>query len=324
MRLSSTHSQSETSYLAPLFLSVLAVVVGVAAGFGAIAFRDLVALFHNLFLLGKFSFHYDTTAHTPVGYWGAGIIAVPVVGSLVVSFIAKNVTPDIRGSGVPKVLEAIYYKKGLIKPFIAIAKLLASAISIGSGGSVGRESPIIRIGATFGSTVGQIIHMPTWQRNTLIAAGGAAGIAGTFNAPIGGILFAIEILLQEISTRTLATVALAAVSATYIDRIFLGDSPAFHIPGLSIEAPRIAHPETLLLFIGLGLLMGVISSLYIKSLMGFNDLFFQKLKTNDYLRHALGMLGVGLMMYIMMRLTGRYYIQGVGYATVEDISSQMA
>jgi len=313
--------QKKDPELGTFALSGLAILVGIVAGFGAIIFRWMIAFFHNLFLLGKFSIAYDSLKHTSPSPWGLGIILVPVIGSLIVTYLVKNFAPEARGHGVPEVMEAIYYKKGLIRPVVALIKSIASAISIGTGGSVGREGPIIQIGASFGSTLGQFIKMRTWQRITLIAAGAGGGIAATFNTPIGGILFAIEIMLQEVSVRTLVPVSIATATATYIGRYLLGSSPAFQIPGLDIQYFKLTSPQSLLLFVVLGLIMGVVSAVYIKSIYKFEDIFFKKFKVNDYVRHAVGMLGVGLMMYIMMQTAGEYYVEGVGYATIQDILS---
>ena len=124
-------------------------------------------------------------------------------------------------------MDAIYYKEGLIRPVVAAVKSLASAFSIGSGAAVGREGPIIQIGASLGSTVGQIIAMAPWQRITLVAAGAGAGIAATFNTPIGGVMFAIELMMPEVSVRTFLPVALATGTATFIGQLFFGFAARF-------------------------------------------------------------------------------------------------
>ena len=133
--------------------------------------------------------------------------------------------PEAKGHGVPEVMDAIYYNNGIIRPVVALIKSLASALSIGSGGSIGREGPIIQIGSSFGSTMGQVIRMPPWQRITLIAAGAGAGIAATFNTPIGGVLFAVEIMLHEVSARTMIPLAISTATATYVGRLFFGPYP---------------------------------------------------------------------------------------------------
>jgi CIC family chloride channel protein len=299
-----------------LGLSLLAVVVGVITGFGAIAFRALIGFIHNLFFLGTFSIVYDANQFTPPGPWGAFIILVPVIGGLVVTFLVTNFAPEARGHGVPEVLDAIYYREGKIRPVVAAVKSLASAFSIGTGAAVGREGPIIQIGATLGSTLGQIVQMAPWQRITLVAAGAGAGIAATFNTPIGGVMFAIELMLPELSARTFLPVALATGTATYVGRIFLGLQPAFVVPpALYSDAP--APLLALLLFALLGALIGVVATAFIRGLGLAEDIFHRI--SNSYLRHIIGMLLVGILIYALFRWRGHYFVEGVGYATIQAI-----
>jgi CIC family chloride channel protein len=305
--------------LAPLTFSFLAVLVGAVAGLGAVGFRALIAVFHNLLFRGEFSAVYDANLHTPASPWGAGVILVPVAGALAVAVLVTRFAPEAKGHGVPEVMDAIYYAKGVIRPVVAAIKSLASALSIGSGGSVGREGPIIQIGSSFGSSLGQLIPMPIWQRITLIAAGAAGGIAATFNTPIGGILFVAELLMLEISVRTLVPVAIATVTATYIGRLFFGVQPSFAIPAFQEPFFHPTQPLVLLAYAGLGLLTGIASTVYIRSLYGMEDFFEKRIRLPYALRHMLGMLLVGILIFLMIRLTGRYYIEGVGYATVQDV-----
>jgi CIC family chloride channel protein len=167
---------------------LLLIPVGVAARLGAVAFRGLIAFFHNLLIFGKLTVIYDANLHTAVSPWGLFVIFVPVVGAAGVTFLVQNFAPEAKGHGVPEVMDAVYYHKGIIRPVVAVIKSLASALSIGSGGSVGREGPIVQIGSSFGSTLGQIIRIPVWQRITLIGAGTGGGIPATFNTPIVGVL----------------------------------------------------------------------------------------------------------------------------------------
>ena len=185
-----------------LTLSILALALGVVTGFGAVIFRDLIGLLHNLFFSGRSSF-----ATTPMcsPHRAAGVrlvILAPVVGAIIVTFLVNNFAPEAKGHGVPEVMDAIYYREGVIRPIVAVVKSLASAVAIGSGSSVGREGPIIQIGSALGSTLGQIIRMPPGQRIALVAAGAGAGIAATFNTPIGGVMFAIELMMPEVSVST--------------------------------------------------------------------------------------------------------------------------
>jgi CIC family chloride channel protein len=297
-------------------LSLLALVVGLVTGLGAVFFRALIALIHNLVFLGKFSFIYEANLFTPPSPWGAWIILVPVLGGMVVTFLVTNFAPEARGHGVPEVMDAIYYQEGIIRPIVAAVKSLASAVSIATGAAVGREGPIIQIGASIGSTLGQVIHLAPWQRITLVAAGAGAGIAATFNTPIGGVMFAIELMMPELSARTFLPVALATGLATFIGRSFLGLQPAFEVPAslLLASPPSI---NALLLYAILGALMGLAATAFIR-LLSFLEDVFEEIK-NPYLRHGIGMLIIGVLIYTLLRTTGHYYVEGVGYATIQEI-----
>ncbi|MGC2422839.1 MAG: chloride channel protein [Nitrospirota bacterium] len=304
--------------LNPITLSLLALLTGVVAGLGAVFFRGLIALFHNLLFMGVLSFNYDANAHTPASPWGPFVILVPVAGAICVSFIVTKFAPEVKGHGVPEVMDAIYFHKGIIRPIVALMKALASAVSIGSGGSVGREGPIVQIGSSFGSTLGQIIRMPVGQRITLISAGTAGGIAATFNTPIGGMMFALELMTHEVSVRTLIPIAIATATATYIGQLVFGTHPSFVIPALQTPYFHLYNPEVLLSYVGLGVVMGLASTIYIKSIYGMEDLF-DRIKGGYYIRHMAGMLVVGIMMYAMMVCFKHYYIEGVGYAAIQDV-----
>jgi len=300
------------------FMMMMAVAVGIVAGLGAWGFRMLIGLVHNVLFLGEFSFAYDANAFTPLSPWGVGVVLVPVAGALVVAWLVKNFAPEAKGHGVPEVMDAIYYDQGRIRPRVAVIKSLASAVSIGSGGSVGREGPIVQIGSAFGSTLGSLIAMSTRDRVTLIAAGAGAGIAATFNAPLGGIVFAVELLLVSINARTLLVTVTATVIATHISRLLLGTDPSFFLPLLETPDFRLNQPFGLAAFFALGGLMGLLSVAFIRGLYGMEDLF-EAMPGNYYTRHALGMLCVGIMMLLLARQTGHYYVEGVGYATIMEI-----
>lgn len=306
-----------------LSMGILALLVGVITGFGAVGFRALIGMFHNLLFYGHLSFAYDANVHSAPSPWGIGIIFAPVVGAIVVAWLIQTFAPEAKGHGVPEVMNAIYYEDGKIKPIVALIKSIASAISIGSGGAVGREGPIIQIGSAFASTLGQIFPIPPRQRIILIAAGAGAGIAATFNAPIGGLAFAIELMLVSINATTVGLVAIATATATYIGRIFLGTMPALNIPSLEIANLHMSSPYILLLFIPFGLLMGLASTLFIHVIYWFEDFFDDVIPGNYYFKHMLGMLLVGLIIYFMMKYTGHYYVQGVGYATIIDILKEV-
>src|SRR5579885_1437602 len=265
-------------------LSLLALIVGLVTGFGAVLFRDLIGLIHNALFLGRFSVHYDANLFTHPSPWGPFVILVPVVGAIIVTFLVTNFAPEARGHGVPEVMDAIYYGGGIIRPVVAVVKSLASAFAIGSGAAVGREGPIIQIGSALGSTLGQIIRMPAGQRIILVAAGAGAGIAATFNTPIGGVMFAIELMMPEVSVRTFLPVAIATGTATFIGRVFLGTRPAFDVPPLLDGA----EPSIVMLglFAALGLLMGVAATAFVRGLHWAEELFERI--GSSYLRHLAG------------------------------------
>lgn len=304
-------------------LWTLSIVVGGVAGLGAVAFRALIAIFHNLFFLGKLSVVYNANIHTPPSPWGALVILVPVAGALGVVFLVKNFAPEAKGHGVPEVMDAVYHHGGVIRPVVSVVKAVASALSIGSGGSVGREGPIIQIGSSFGSTVGQLLGLSAWQRITLIAAGAGGGIAATFNTPVGGVLFAIEIMLHEVSARTLVPVAIATATATYIGRLFFGRHPSFSIPALEAPVLNVTRPGVLAAYAALGVIAGLVSALFIWAIYKTEEVFEKHVKGGYYVQHLMGMFAVGVMIYAMMHGLGHYYIQGVGYATIQDILSSV-
>ena len=296
----------------------MAIAVGVVAGLAAWLFRKLIAFFHNLLFFQEISFVFDANLHTPGEALGLWVIVIPMVGAVAVAFLVGTFAPEAKGHGVPEVMVAIHHGGGRIRPAVVLVKSLASAISIGSGGSVGREGPIIQIGAAFGSLLGQWIAMPERQRVVLLAAGAGAAIAATFNAPLGGMIFAVELLLVSIHVGSLLPVALATVTATYIGRHLMGAQPAFDIPAL--EMPQFAAEPVLALlaFVPLSLVIGLAAVAFIRGLYWSED-FFEGLPGNYYSRHLLGMAALGLLLYLMQRFAGHYYVQGVGYATIFDI-----
>ena len=302
--------------LAPLCAA--AAVVGVITGCGAWLFRVMISFVHNLFFLGVVSIHYDSSQFTPAHPWGAAVILVPVVGGVIVTFIVSNFAPEAKGHGVPEVMDAIYYKGGAIRPVVAAVKSIASAFAIGTGSAVGREGPIIQIGSALGSTFGQILRLSPGQRITLVAAGAGAGIAATFNTPLGGVLFVTELMLPEVSVNTFLPVATATSIATFIGRLFFGPDPAFSVPNV-VPLPNDfgAGAFTLVLYVMLGVLTGVAAAAFTRGLHLAEDLF-DKI-SGRYLRHVLGMLLVGILIYSLYRNFGHYYVEGVGYATIQSI-----
>jgi CIC family chloride channel protein len=305
----------------PFGFLLLSVLVGVVSGLCAVAFRGLIAFFHNLFFLGRLSFFYDANVHTPASPWGPFVVLVPVAGAIGVAFLVKNFAPEAKGTGVPEVIDAIHYRKGIIRPVVALVKSVASALSIGSGGSVGREGPIMQISSAIASMLGRLLRMSPRELIILIAAGTGGGVAATFNTPVGGVLFAIEILIHELSVKTLVPVTVSTVVATYIGRTFFGDHPSFVIPQSETLYFHLTDPAVLLGYAVLGGILGIASLLFIRSVYGFEDFFDKWIKGGYYVRHMAGMLLVGVIMYFLMTSYGHYYIEGVGYSTIQELLS---
>jgi len=310
----STVSLSEENYhlSKTIYVSLLAILVGIVAGFGAIGFRYLIGFFHNLFFHGTFSFIYDSEIPF-VSRWGFLVVLVPAVGIALANWITEKWAPEAKGHGVPEVMVAVMENRGVIRPVVALIKSLASAISIGAGGSVGREGPIVQIGASFGSTLGQMLKLSPREVIILVGAGVAGSIGATFNAPIGGIIFAIELILPEYSIMTIMPLVISSTIATHISLLILGNSPAFTLPMY-----QFVSSYELSFYLVLGILAGLVSIGFIAVLYRTED-FFDELPVNSTIKALAGGVLVGLIGYVLFRLFGEYYVFGVGYAFLTEV-----
>jgi CIC family chloride channel protein len=283
---------------------LMAVVVGLGAGFGAVGFRELIALFTWIFF---------TVIGGHISNGGRlYLLVIPALGALLFWPIIRYFAPEARGHGVPEVMEAVSLRGGRMRPQVVVAKALASAINIGSGGSVGREGPIVQIGSALGSTVGQRLKMSDDRIRTLVAAGAAAGIAATFNAPFAGAFFALEVILDEFSIRNFSTVVVAAVIADVIGRAFFGVNASFAVPAEVWNAP-IQLP----LYCLLGCMAGVLGVVFTRTLYATEDLF-ERLPLPSLAKPVSGGLSLGALAIVVPRgynsLTSA--ILGVGYPTM--------
>ena len=280
-------------------MMTMALLVGLGGGFGAVVFRWLINAFQRFF--------FDT-----LGQWLSFmgpyyVIVVPALGGLLVGPMVYFLAREAKGHGVPEVMEAIALHGGRIRPIVVVVKSLASSICIGSGGSVGREGPIVQIGSALGSTFGRIFRLSDERTKNLVACGAAAGIAATFNAPIAGVMFALEIILAEFGLMQFTTVVVASVLSSVIGRIFFGDVPAFPIPpyapASAWELPIYALLGVVAAFVGVG---------FTRILYGFEDLF-DAWRFPEYLKPVAGGLLIGLM--------GLWFphLFGVGYEAIEAV-----
>ena len=290
-------------HLAPregLVLLVMAVVVGVATGLAAVLFIRLIA-FIQIFFYGGGEKIFPALGRI----W---IIVVPVIGGLLVGPIIAKFAVEAKGHGVPEVMQALILRGGRIRPRVALAKVIASALCIGTGGSAGREGPIVQVGSALGSSIGQWLRLSDERIKNLVACGAAAGIAATFNAPIAGVVFAIEVLLSEIQVRVFGNVVVAAVAASIVSQIFLGDRPAFEIPGYVMHSPW-----EILLYVFLGLLAALVGILFIRMLYYTEDVF-DRLAIPLWLKPAVGALLLGILAFCYP------YVGTISYISVDDMA----
>jgi chloride channel protein, CIC family len=290
-----------------LVLCLLALFIGVMTGYGAVGLRALIGLIHNGFYNGVFNFRYDANILEGPSPFGDFVILSPIVGGVIVVFLFQRFAPEAKGHGVPEVMDSIFYGGGNIRWHFAVIKSLASALSIGSGAAVGREGPIIQIGAALGSAFSQVIRLSRWQKVTLLSAGAGAGIAATFNTPLGGVLFALEILLPGVSNRTFLPVVVATGAATLIGRILIGPDPAFAVPEILFPLAHTFSFEEGPAFVILGALCGVAAWAFIRLLVVMED-NFPRLPGGIHVQNVIGMGAVGLMMVVLTRTFGHSYI----------------
>ncbi|WP_228373578.1 chloride channel protein [Demequina soli] len=289
-------------------LIALSVVVGVLAGFGAIAFRWLVV--HATWVFSGHADYAGTTGHPPHPWlpWLGGffVVLAPAVGGLIYGPLVQRFAKEARGHGVPEVMYAIHRRGGRIPARVAFVKALASAITIGSGGSVGREGPIVQIGSALGSSLARAARLDENGVRMLVACGAAGGIAATFNAPIAGVFFALELLLASIAARSFGAIVISAVTASVIGRVFLGDEPFLVLPEFSV-----GHLREYGLYVALGVLAALVGVMFTKVLYRIEDACDAIWRGPEWLRPAVGGLLLGLILLVLPQM------YGVGYPVLE-------
>jgi len=272
-----------------LLLLILSVIIGGSTGLAAVAFIHLIAIIQTR------SYTTVQLLFPHLGLWSYAL--VPIGGALIAGPIIAWFAREAKGHGVPEVMQALVMRGGRIRPRVAIAKIVASALCIGTGGSAGREGPIVQVGSTLGSAMGQILHLSDDRIKNLVACGAAAGIAATFNAPIAGVAFAIEVLMCELQVRAFGNVVIAAVSAAVVSQIYLGDRPAFTVPSYSMESPI-----SILFYLLLGLVAALVGVFFIRMLSWCEDVF-DNWKFPLSLKPAVGALLLGLLGVCYLQFT---------------------
>jgi len=294
-----------------LGLMLLALIVGAGAGLGAVGLRWLIygatwiVTGHEQFgQAGRVG-----SSHLP--WLGVGFfLLIPIAGGLLYGPLIQRYAREARGHGVPEVMIAVAENGGRIRPQVTVVKALASALCIGSGGSVGREGPIVQIGSALASSLGQLARISESKLRILVACGGAGGISATFNAPITGVFFGFELILREFSIDALFPLILASVVADVIGQAFFGSSPIFSAMPHGLILP---HDVDYLLVVVLGLAAGLIGVGFKTVLYRIEDVCDTAWKGRpEWCRPAVGGLVLGGLLLALPQL------YGVGYPVMNN------
>ncbi len=279
----------------------LSALIGIIGGLGAVIFRYMIYINKILF--------FKTLGGNLVGITGSALILaiLPAIGGFIVGPTTVKVAPETRGHGVPEVMEALYLHGGRIRKRVALAKIIVSSITIGSGGSAGREGPIAQIGAASASTLGQFFNLSREDVKLLVVSGLSAGIAGTFNAPLGGALFGLEVLMRGVQVFNAIPVIFSSVIGATTASIFLGRHPAFHPTGTMSWTPN-----EIPLYVLLGVIFGLLAYVWVRVFYLVED-GFRNLPIPEWMKPVVG----GLFAGILMALYLGYGVGGVGYEGID-------
>jgi CIC family chloride channel protein len=274
--------------LAEVIFLVTAVLIGITVGATAILFKKTIQ-FIETFNFEKL----PSLLNIPTHYF---YLIIPILGGLIVGPIVHFLAQEAKGTGIPEVMQAVTYNEGKIRPRVSIIKFIATAISLGTGFSAGREGPIVQIGASIGSTIGQWLHLSEHKIKNFVACGAAAGIAATFNAPIAGVIFSLEVVLGEFHLRHFSSVVIAAVAASIVNQASFGQAAAFTIP----TEYGITNSWEYALYPFLGILSAFWAVLFIKTLYATTDKFESIKKIPAWLKPAFAGLLLGVIAFIYM------------------------
>ncbi len=283
-------------------LMMLAVVVGLTSGVSAFIFKHMIdGVYH--FCCGA-----GPSADLFSGHWYR--VFLPAIGGLLGGLLIYFFAKEAKGHGVPEAIYTLRRRGGRGRPRVVFVKSVASAFTIGTGGSAGTEGPIIQIGAAVGSSIGQLFNVSPAYLKTLAAAGAAGGMAAVFNAPIAAVIFAMEVLLREFTTQAFSMVVFSSVIASLTSHVLLGDNTFLPTPGFGIE-----HPAELGLYFILGIIAAPLASFFAKALLWSEEFTDQWKKIPDPIKAMIGGLIVGVIgLFIPM-------ILGAGYFEVTNVLS---
>lgn len=290
-------------------LLILSVIIGAGTGLAAVLFIKLIATIQH--------FSYSSLPELLPFLGNFVYFIIPIAGGLLVGpliLFAK----EAKGHGVPEVMQALIVRGGRIRPRVAAAKILASALCIGTGGSAGREGPIVQVGSALGSGIGQVLRLSDERIRNLVGCGAAAGIAATFNAPIAGVVFAIEVLMCNLQVRSFGNVVISAVSASIVSRIFLGSQPAFSVP-----IHTFVSPTSLFFYLILGLLAALVGVMFIR-MLNRAEIIFDNWDFPQIFKPAVGaaLLGISGMLFMYLPAADGIFMPfmyGSGFHFIENV-----
>jgi CIC family chloride channel protein len=283
------------------YLSLQSIFNAILIGFIAKGLVYLIDGITNLSFYGKFSFAQVTPAGNQLGWF---VVLIPIAGSILVGLMARFGSGSIKGHGIPEAMEKIILDDSRIPPVITFLKPLSAAISIGTGGPFGAEGPIIATGGAFGSLTGQLMHISAGERKIILAAGACSGMAAIFGTPLAAIMLAIELLLFEFSPRSIIPVTTGCITGAGMHIFLFGSHPVFAMPAI---AP--VTGSALLIYVGIGLVTGMIASGISRSVYVIEDLF-EKLPVHWMWFPAIGAIAIGVTGYFAPET------MGVGYDNI--------
>ena len=294
------------------YLIMLGALIGILTGLGAVGFAELLHIVERGVNAGR--------GETELWL----LFVFPVIGMGLTGVLVHFFAAEAKGHGVPQVMRALIKKGGLIKKRIGVVKVVASILTVGTGGSAGTEGPIVQIGATAGSAIGKALHVSRQHMGTLVGCGAAAGISSIFNAPIAGVFFVMEILLRDFTVRTFAPIVVASVFSLVTTHAIGGENEAIFAVRESIHG-YVFHMSELPSFIMLGVLAGFVAVAFNWVLHAGED-FYDELKIHPILKPVTGALVLGLLGLVCVqaaRLAGATgdaahtpAIFGNGYTTI--------
>ena len=276
---------------------ILAALLGFLAGFASTFFRWMIEFFESIFSVKGFSL-----AGIPPQTYPFLLPLMPMLGGLFIGLICKYFPNAVKENGVHKVMYAVALNDGKVRKRTIASCAVTSSITIGSGGSAGREGPTVQIGAAVGSTIGQLLHLSTERMRVLVGCGAAAGIAASFNAPLAGVLFALEIILGDFAIHTFSPIIIASVIGTVTGRALEGNEVTFNVP-----VHELVHPTEIIFYLALGMLCGIVARLFTFMYFYIQQVFEEKLKTADIYKPAIGGLIVGMISIFMPQILGNGY-----------------